>query len=49
MPKEQSGLNHSHTKLQTELPMLNDEGKLVLEPKCILEIKTRTLHSRSVN
>ena len=29
--------------------MLDDEGKLVLEPECILEIKTQTLRSRSVN
>ena len=33
------------TRLQTELSMLDDEGKIVLEPECILEIKTRTLHS----
>ena len=35
--------------MQTEFPMLDDEGKLVLEPECILEIKTRTICSRSVN
>ena len=29
--------------------MLYDEGKLVLELECILEIKTITLRSRSVN
>ena len=39
----------STTHIQIELHMLDDEGKLVLEPKCILEIKTRTLRSRSVN
>ena len=39
----------STTHIQIELSMLDDEGKLVLEPKCILEIKTRTLCSISVN
>ena len=39
----------SSTYIQIELPMLDDEGKLVLEPECILEIKTRTLRSRLVN
>ena len=39
----------STTHIQIELPMLDDEGKLVLELECILEIKTRTIHSRSVN
>ena len=39
----------STTHIQIELPMLDDEGKLVLELKCILEIKTRTLRSISVN
>ena len=34
--------------MQTKFPMLDDEGKLVLEPECILETKTRTLRSRSV-
>ena len=29
--------------------MLDEEGKLVLELECILEVKTRTLHSRFVN
>ena len=29
--------------------MLDDEGKLVLEPECILEIKTKTLLSISIN
>ena len=28
--------------------MLDDEGKMVLQPKCVLEIKTTTLRSRSV-
>ena len=37
----------SSTHIQTELPILDDEGKLVLEPECMLEIKTKTLHSRS--
>ena len=35
--------------MQTELLMLDDEGKLFLEPECILEIKTRTLRFRSTN
>ena len=39
----------STTHIQTEFPMLDDEGKLVLEPECILEIKIKTLHSRSIN
>ena len=39
----------SATHIQTTFPMLDDEGKLVLEPECILEIKTRTICSRSVN
>ena len=39
----------SATHIQIELPMLDDEGKLVLELKCILEIKTRTLRSISLN
>ena len=39
----------STTHIQIELPMLDDEGKIVLEPECILEIKTKTLRSRSVN
>ena len=29
--------------------MLDDEGKLMLEPECILEIKTIIVHSISVN
>ena len=39
----------STTHIQIELPMLDDEGKLVLEPECILEIKIRTLFSISFN
>ena len=35
--------------VQTELDLLDDERKLVLERKCILEVKTRTFHSKSVN
>ena len=35
--------------IQTELHVLDDEGKLVLEPECILEVKTRTLCSKSFN
>ena len=38
----------STTYIQIEFPMLDNEGKLVLEPECILKIKTRTLRSRSV-
>ena len=38
----------STTHIQIKLPMLDDEEKLVMEPGCILEIKTRTLCSRSV-
>jgi hypothetical protein len=37
------------THVQTELPLLDEEGKLVMEPKCILEVRTKILHSRSVN
>ena len=43
--KKKSG---STIHIQTELPMLDDERKIVLEPECILEIKTRTICSRSV-
>ena len=39
----------STTHIETELHMLHDEEKLVLEPECILEIKTRTLRSKSIN
>ena len=39
----------SASHIQTKLPMLDDEGKLVLEPECILEIKTKKLCSRLVN
>ena len=39
----------SSTHIQIELPMLDDEGKLVLEPKCVLGIKTITHRSTSVN
>ena len=39
----------STTHIQTELPMLDDEGKLMLEPECILEIETKTLFTRSVD
>ena len=46
MPNKKLG---SSTHIQNELPMLDDEGKLVLETECILEIKTRTLCSISVN
>ena len=45
LKKKLGSINH----IQTELPMLDDEGKLVLEPKCILEIKTIIVHSISVN
>ena len=38
----------STTHIETEFPMLDDEGKIVLQPKCILEIKTTALHSRSL-
>ena len=31
----------STTHIQTEFPMLDDEGKLVLEPKFILELKPK--------
>ena len=37
------------THIQIELSMLDDEGKLVLEPECILEITTRTLCSKFIN
>ena len=37
------------THMQTEFPMLDNEGKLVLELECILEIKTITLRSISFN
>ena len=37
------------THIQTKLPLLDDKGILVLEPKCILKVKTRTLHSKLVN
>ena len=39
----------SYTHIQTKFPMLDDEGKLVMEPECILEIKTRTLRFKLVN
>ena len=45
LKKKLGSTNH----IQTELPMLDDEVKLVQELECILEIKTRTIHSRSVN
>ena len=34
--------------IQTELPLVDIEGRLVLEPECILEVKTIMLCSRSV-
>ena len=37
------------THIQTKLPLLDDKWILVLEPKCILKVKTRTLHSKSIN
>jgi len=35
----------STTHIQTKFPMLDNEGKIVLQQKCISEIKTTTLHS----
>jgi hypothetical protein len=36
---------HTHTKL----PLLDEEGKLVLEPEVILEIITEVICARNVN
>ena len=35
----------STTHIQTKFPMLDNKGKIVLQQKCISEIKTTTLHS----
>ena len=37
------------THIQKKFTLLDDEGRLVLEPKCILKVKTRTLHFKLVN
>jgi hypothetical protein len=37
------------TPIQTQLPLLDEEGRLTLKPKGILEVKTKVLHSRSIN
>jgi hypothetical protein len=37
------------TPIQKKLPLLDEEGRLVLEPKGILKVKTKVLHSRDVN
>ena len=34
--------------IQTELPELDEEGKLILEPEAILEIRTKKLRSRDI-
>ena len=34
--------------IQTELPELDEEGKLILEPKAILEVRTKKFHSRDI-
>jgi hypothetical protein len=38
-----------YTPVQIELPLLDEEGKLVLEFECILEVQTKILCSRSTN
>ena len=35
-------------KLQTILPELDEEGKIVLEPEAVMERRTRKLQSRSI-
>jgi len=35
----------STTHIQNKFPMLDNKGKIVLQQKCISEIKTTTLHS----
>jgi hypothetical protein len=37
------------TPLQTQLPLLDEEGRLTLKPERILEVGTKVLHSRSFN
>ena len=36
------------THIQTKLPMLDEERKLVMEPKCIREVRTKILQSRII-
>ena len=37
-----------HQTAQTTLPTLDKDGKLVLEPEAIINIKKRKLHSRII-
>jgi hypothetical protein len=37
------------TLIQSQLPLLDEEGRLILKPKGILEVRTKVLHSRSFN
>ena len=36
-------------QVQTELPLLDEEGKLVLVPEGILEVQSKFLRSRRIN
>jgi hypothetical protein len=46
MFEEKIGFNNS---IQTQLPLLDEEGRLILKPEGILEVRTKVLHSRSFN
>jgi hypothetical protein len=35
--------------IQTKLPLLDEEGRLILIPEGILEVRTKFLHSRRIN
>ena len=37
-----------HQSVQTTLPALDEEGKLILEPEVIINIRERRLHTRMI-
>jgi hypothetical protein len=37
-----------HQSTQTELPILDDEGRIILEPEGILTTREKKLHSRTI-
>ena len=37
-----------HQTVQTILPMLNDEGRIIWEPEAIIATQERKLHSRTL-
>jgi hypothetical protein len=39
----------SYVHIQTKLPLLDEEGRLILIPEGILEVRTKFLRSRRIN